>query len=265
MGSRVQPRSLTQRHRVWCCSSSRGRSEAREHVPRHPQCHSSCPGREGRGLSDLGAQKERTSTQFGVPFDRTELSERLLPEHPLPGVSLLVVTKDRQKHHPRGAKPAPTQPGGPPTPHPPCPPCPPSRGGWSGTAARSELLAAVDCAVGSGEWAEPPHSPWTLRHRGPKRAIFCPFSGSEDSAKGALFGPFLAHFWPIFGPFWALFWPFWGPFLALFWPLLALYPSWPPARRNAIGCGLALPACWPHPSWPSDGQVGHGKLAGDRP
>jgi len=50
-----------------------------------------------------------------------------------------------------------------------------------GTAARSELLAAVDCAVGSGEWAEPPHSPWTLRHRASKKAIFRPFSGARGS------------------------------------------------------------------------------------
>lgn len=120
-------------------------------------------------------------------------------------------------------------------------------------------LAAADCAVGSGEWAEPPHSPWTLRHRGPKKAIFCLFSGSRGQRK---MGPF----WPLFGPFLALFgalfWPFWGPFLALFGPMSLLDPR---ARRNAIGCELRCQRSWSHPSWPSYGQVGNGKLAGDRP
>ena len=105
-------------------------------------------------------------------------------------------------------------------------------------ATRAASLAAqdTDCAVGSGEWAEPPHSPWTLRHRVPKKAIFCLFSASRGQRK---MGPF----WPLFGPFLALFgalfWPFWGPFLALFGPISLLDPR---ARRNAIGCELRCQA-----------------------
>ena len=70
---------------------------------------------------------------------------------------------------------------------PPCrpPSAPPARRplGRGGKRARG-----ADCAVGSGEWAEPPHSPWTLRRRGSKMAIF-----------GHFFGPPRILFW---GPEW---------------------------------------------------------------
>ena len=215
---------------------------------------------------------ERPGSSKGTDLDAVRSTlrpngvERKAPARTSPSWRQPPCRDQRQTETPPQGGEAPPHPAGRAPYYPPTPPPAEPLGPLLTSRAEGPLnRPGADCAVGSGEWAEPPHSPWTLRHRGPKRAIFCPFSGSEDSAKGALFGPFLAHFWPIFGPFWALFWPFWGPFLALFWPLLALYPSWPPARRNAIGCGLALPACWPHPSWPSDGQVGHGKLAGDRP
>ena len=62
----------------------------------------------------------------------------------------------------------------------------PSRGdGWSEMGGKWPAGGwNFVCAVGSGEWAEPPHSPWTLRRRGPKMGIFCPFLE-------ALRGPFL--------------------------------------------------------------------------
>ena len=47
--------------------------------------------------------------------------------------------------------------------------------------ARRARSTGADCAVGSGEWAEPPHSPWTLRRRGPKKGNFCPFFGARES------------------------------------------------------------------------------------
>ena len=59
--------------------------------------------------------------------------------------------------------------------------------GWrGGGGSREHLLSAVatDCAVGSGEWAEPPHYPWTLRRRGRKMAIFWPFFGPRGSFMG---------------------------------------------------------------------------------
>ena len=54
---------------------------------------------------------------------------------------------------------------------------------------RFQPAGGADCAVGSGEWAEPPHSPWTLRRRGRKKA----------------------HFWAVFeAPYEALEGPLWG-------------------------------------------------------
>ena len=69
-----------------------------------------------------------------------------------------------------------------PTTQPPCPlhpPPSPLRERRSGRAAKEP--AGADCAVGSGEWAEPPHSPWTLRRRGQKKGNFCPFFGPRES------------------------------------------------------------------------------------
>ena len=65
-------------------------------------------------------------------------------------------------------------------PYQPLPDHPPRRRGT--VAARAEG-AVTDCAVGSGEWAEPPHSPRTLRHRGAKIGIFSDFSTPEDTPK----------------------------------------------------------------------------------
>ena len=47
----------------------------------------------------------------------------------------------------------------------------------------ARIGCGADCAVGSGEWAEPPHSPRTLRHRGAKIGIFSDFSTPEDTPK----------------------------------------------------------------------------------
>ena len=53
--------------------------------------------------------------------------------------------------------------------------------------------ACADCAVGSGEWAEPPHYPWTFRRRPGKKAIFLaffdPFPGRGRSCFEAALGP----------------------------------------------------------------------------
>ena len=70
----------------------------------------------------------------------------------------------------------------PPSSPPPDPP-PPATSGVHGVRAGGGARGsqAADCAVGSGEWAEPPHSPWTLRRRGPKKAIFWPFFGARES------------------------------------------------------------------------------------
>ena len=74
---------------------------------------------------------------------------------------------------------------------------PRGRPGGGRPGARATLHA--DCAVGSGEWAEPPHSPWTLRRRVQKNAFFGRFSGPEDRAKK---GTFRSSFGP---PFWTLY------------------------------------------------------------
>ena len=55
--------------------------------------------------------------------------------------------------------------------------------------ARRAKRGSTDCAVGSGEWAEPPHSPWTLRRRGRKKGNFWPFFEAPEGAKMAHFGP----------------------------------------------------------------------------
>ena len=51
----------------------------------------------------------------------------------------------------------------------------------------------TDCAVGSGEWAEPPHYPWTFRRRSKKKghfsAFFDPFLGRGRSCFEAALGP----------------------------------------------------------------------------
>ena len=54
------------------------------------------------------------------------------------------------------------------------PPAAPADRGVRRRLATGRLRA--DCAVGSGEWAEPPHSPWTLHPRGAKRGHFCPLT-----------------------------------------------------------------------------------------
>ena len=54
-----------------------------------------------------------------------------------------------------------------------------------GTGRSVERAPGADCAVGSGEWAEPPHSPWTLRFSGAKIGIFCLFLVPE---KGSFLG-----------------------------------------------------------------------------
>lgn len=77
------------------------------------------------------------------------------------------------------------------TPHPTDTPRTP-RGPPPGGRSRWRVLRrarSTDCAVGSGEWAEPPHSPWTLRRRVQKKAIFWPFSGPENPAQEAPRGP----------------------------------------------------------------------------
>ena len=68
---------------------------------------------------------------------------------------------------------------------------------WWRRVARTR--GPTDCAVGSGEWAEPPHSPWTLRRRVQKNAFFGRFSRPEDRAKK---GTFRSSFGP---PFWTLY------------------------------------------------------------
>ena len=61
-------------------------------------------------------------------------------------------------------------------------------GGAVAFAAAAAGRARADCAVGSGEWAEPPHSPWTLRRRGSKMAIFWPFFDPRESCFGRACG-----------------------------------------------------------------------------
>ena len=57
-------------------------------------------------------------------------------------------------------------------------------------------LAAADCAVGSGEWAEPPHPPWALHRRGGPEGTFWPPAGGpppdppeDQSPQGGMGGP----------------------------------------------------------------------------
>ena len=73
----------------------------------------------------------------------------------------------------RGRSPRPPRPR-----RPPAPPTPPAAPGTVvGRRAARRTLCSADCAVGSGEWAEPPHSPWTLHWTPQKKGIFCPFRG----------------------------------------------------------------------------------------
>ena len=67
-------------------------------------------------------------------------------------------------------------------------------------AGRSAYTGSTDCAVGSGEWAEPPHSPWTLRRRARKKADFGPPRGGPEGAFGARESCFRAPRGPPRGP-----------------------------------------------------------------
>ena len=74
--------------------------------------------------------------------------------------------------------------------------------GRAGAARLSAVRRATDCAVGSGEWAEPPHSPWTLRRRVRKSALFWAFSGSRGQCQNR---PFRGSggtpgFWTLYPP-----------------------------------------------------------------
>jgi len=96
-------------------------------------------------------------------------------------------------HKPQNILPL-TFPHAPPTPRgPPRPPPDPPRGrAWRPVRVRGvRRLAGADCAVGSGEWAEPPHSPWTLRRRVQKCALFDPFLSSDRGSKRGHFLAFL--------------------------------------------------------------------------
>ena len=96
----------------------------------------------------------------------------------------------------QGAKPPPPRH---PTPHPPAPPDPPRRPGRERAACGGARDGTrTDCAVGSGEWAEPPHSPWTLRRRVRKSALFWAFSGSRGQCQKH---PFWGPGGPLFGPY----------------------------------------------------------------
>ena len=75
------------------------------------------------------------------------------------------------------------------------PPPNPPRVVVGGGGARTRGVA--DCAVGSGEWAEPPHSPWTLRRRYPKKANFSPFFGCRGSFMGRPEKRKNSHFWAL--------------------------------------------------------------------
>ena len=53
------------------------------------------------------------------------------------------------------------------------------RAGLGGRCVTSRCVAcgrgaarSADCAVGSGQWAEPPHPPWALHRRGVRRRLF---------------------------------------------------------------------------------------------
>ena len=86
-----------------------------------------------------------------------------------------LVAEDHPPTHPPQPTSGPGGPGG------------PGGAGWglgAGLACvRRRRLATgrlrADCAVGSGEWAEPPHSPWTLRRSPKKRPFFALFSGPD--------------------------------------------------------------------------------------
>ena len=124
----------------------------------------------------------------------TELIWRLLPEDRIQGGPCVrgersSTTRNRTlTYPPLGVAPPLSSPENPP--HPPDHHLPDR-----GPLARG---GGADCAVGSGEWAEPPHSPWTLRRRVQKSAIFGPFPWPEDRARK---GTFRSSFGP---PFWTL-------------------------------------------------------------
>ena len=46
-----------------------------------------------------------------------------------------------------------------------------------GDGARRPRAHGTDCAVGSGQWAEPPHPPWALHRRGSPEGTFWPPAG----------------------------------------------------------------------------------------
>ena len=122
--------------------------------------------------SDLG------SCQISKPWQPCAASGRVLVY-----THLLASTDSRTTpstpRHPR--PPADPLSGGPRPPRPrPRPPLPPGPSRARRACVRP-ATQRTDCAVGSGEWAEPPHSPWTLRAGVRKRAIFRPFSPERQT------------------------------------------------------------------------------------
>jgi hypothetical protein len=112
-----------------------------------------------RGLAPLTSQDPS-----GQPPAQQQQQQQQQQPHPHPSQ-----TPPGTPPGPPGAPRAPRDPPG----TPPGPPEPPSDGRHGRRRARASQR--TDCAVGSGEWAEPPHSPWTLLPGGQKRAIFRPF------------------------------------------------------------------------------------------
>ena len=53
-----------------------------------------------------------------------------------------------------------------------------------GTADGSRAARGADCAVGSGQWAEPPHSPTTVHRRGSKSRNFWRLLGPRRQGPG---------------------------------------------------------------------------------
>ena len=59
--------------------------------------------------------------------------------------------------------------------------------GWAGSCRAAEVYehsTATDCAVGSGQWAEPPHSPTTVHRRGSKSRNFWRLLGPRRQGPG---------------------------------------------------------------------------------
>lgn len=130
----------------------------------------------GRGTrrSRLGSVRRPAAGRHGVSSGS---DPRAPAGHPLSRPALRRQDTLRQQTLP------PTAPSTTPTPagrpdQPPAASQPPVRGVRRGAVSARDRNA--DCAVGSGEWAEPPHSPGLLRHRGEKSAIFAPFFHPED-------------------------------------------------------------------------------------